>query len=130
MRLRFSVAVIMGTVLTVSSLSHATPPTQNASVKSTSSPTSSPTSKTPITIEGLARVQGILTYCSVVDSKSAAKYQQALSNILSGHSGAEIKEDQSSSRFVYALGVVDTQIAKLPVATVVSSCKNFIAGGR
>jgi len=126
MRLRFSVAVITGTVLAVSSLSHATPPTQSTSVKSTSSPAS----KTPITIEGLARVQGILNYCAVVDSKSAAKYQQALSNVISGHSTSEIKEDQSSSRFVYALGVVDTEIAKLPVATVVSSCKNFIAGGR
>jgi hypothetical protein len=130
MRLRFSIAVITGTVLAVSSLSHATPPTQNTSVKSTSSPASSPASKTPITVEGLARVQGVLTYCAVVDSKSAVKYQQALTNIISGHSSAEIKEDQSSSRFVYALGVVDTEIAKLPVATVVSSCKNFIAGGR
>lgn len=126
MRLRFSIAVITGTVLAVSSLSHATPPTQNTSVKSTSSPAS----KTPITIEGLARVQGILTYCAVVDSKSASKYQQALSNVTSGHSTAEIKEDQSSSRFAYALGVVDTEIAKLPVAAVVTSCKNFIAGGR
>jgi len=126
MSLRFSIAVIMGTVLAVSSLSHATPPIQNTSTKSTSSPAN----QTPITIEGLARVQGVLTYCAVVDSKSAVKYQQALSNIISGHSSAEIKEDQSSSRFIYALGVVDTEIAKLPVATVVSSCKNFIAGGR
>jgi hypothetical protein len=126
MSLRFSVAVIMGTVLAVSSLSHATPPIQNTSTKSTSSPAN----KTPITIEGLARVQGILNYCEVVDSKSASKYQQALSNITSGHSTAEIKDDESNSRFVYAVGVVDTEIAKLPVATVVSSCKNFIAGGR
>ena len=126
MSLRFSVAVIMGTVLAVSSLSHATPPIQNTSTKSTSSPAN----KTPITIEGLARVQGILDYCEVVDSKSASKYRQALSNITSGHSTAEIKDDESNSRFVYAVGVVDTEIAKLPVATVVSSCKNFIAGGR
>ena len=37
-----------------------------------------------------------------------------------------IKADQSSSRYTFALGVVDQGIAKLPVSTVKSSCKTFI----
>lgn len=111
MRLRFSAVLITGTVLTVSSLAHAG---------------SAPTA--PITIEGLARVEGTLSYCAKIDPKSSAKYQQALNNVLSGHPVSEIKADQSSSRYTYALGVLDQTIAKLPVGTVLSSCQNFIAG--
>lgn len=117
MSLRFSAALITGTAMAVSMLAHAaTPATSTAK-----------TASTPITIEGLARVEGILSYCATVDPSNSAKYKQALNNILSGHSGSEIKTDQSSSRYTYALGVADQDVAKLPVSTVVSSCKGFLA---
>jgi hypothetical protein len=109
MRLRFSLALISGAVIAASTFANAT---------------SAPNA--PITIEGLARVEGTLSYCTTVDPKNSALYEKALDNILSHHSSSEIKSDQSSSRYTYAMGVIDQEMAKLPVSTVVSSCKNFI----
>ncbi len=118
MSLRFSAALITGTALAVSMLAHPATPATNITK----------TPSTPITIEGLARVEGILSYCATVDPSNSSKYKQALSNIISGQSGSEIKGDQSSSRYTYALGVADQSVAKLPVSTVVSSCRGFLAG--
>jgi hypothetical protein len=109
MRLRFSLTLISGTVLAVSTFANAT---------------SAPNA--PITIEGLARVEGTLSYCATLDAKDSALYQKALDNILSHHTSAEIKSDQSSSRYTYAMGEIDLEMAKLPVITVLSSCKSFI----
>ena len=109
MCLRFFQVLIAGAVLAASMLAGAT----SAPAK-------------PITIEGLARVEGTLSYCAVIDPKSSSQYHQALNNILSGHSASEIKTDESSSRYTYAMGVIDQEMAKLPVSTVLSSCKTFI----
>ena len=109
MRPWFSTVLVMGTVLAVSSQAH-----------TSGAPTA------PITIEGFAQVEGILSYCSTLDPSNSTKYKRALNNIISGHSATEIKNDQSSSRYTFALGVIDQGIAKLPVNTVKSSCKNFI----
>jgi hypothetical protein len=133
MHLRFSVALITGTVLAVSTLGHATSSLHspgNHSMKVIPGHLNAKTSavSSPITIEGLARVEGILSYCAKVDPKSATKYQQFMSNILTGHSSGEIDTDQGSSRYTFALGVVDQTIAKLPASTVVSACQNMLAG--
>jgi hypothetical protein len=143
MSLRFSAALIMGAALAASSLAHATTPGKattasvptkatgsaiSSSVRSSSTPSVFHSISSPITIDSLARVEGILSYCATVDPTDAAQYRQALSNIISGHPSSEIKDDQSSTRYVYALGLLDTEIAKLPVSTVVSSCKTFLAG--
>ena len=81
-----------------------------------------------ITIEGVARVEGILNYCATVDPKSSAKYNQLKNTVLHGLSSSQLKSDQSSPRYTFALGVVDVDLAKLPVSTVVTSCKNTLAG--
>jgi hypothetical protein len=148
MRLRFSEALIMGAALAVSSLAHATAlpkatttsvpaktvPAKtsgsavSSSVKSSSTPATLTTINSPITIDALAKVEAILAYCGTVDKTNASQYSQALSNITAGHSLAEIRNDQSSSRYVSTLGSMNAQLAALPAGTVVTSCKNFLAG--
>ncbi len=143
MRLRFSAALIMGAALAVSSLAHATAlpkatttsaPAKtsgsavSSSVKSSGTPVTLTTINSPITIDGLAKVEAILAYCGTVDQTNAAQYSKALSNITAGHSLAEIRNDQGSARYVSTLSTMNAQLAALPVGTVVTSCKNFLAG--
>ncbi len=109
MRPWFSASLATGAALAVSTFAHAS-----------SAPTGS------ITIEGLARVEGTLGYCADIDWKSSSKYHQALENILTGHSEKEIKDDQKSSRYAFALGALYQEIIKIPIGTATSSCKSFI----
>lgn len=109
MRLRFSLMLISGVAIAASTLANAT---------------SAP--NTPITIEGLARVEGTLSYCATLDPRNSSQYQKVLSNILSRHTASEIQSGQKSSRYTYAMGVLDKEMAKLPAGTVVSSCKSLI----
>jgi hypothetical protein len=137
MGLRFS-ALITGTALAVSSLSHATPPPHAATVKpipsktgpiKTNSHDSGPSNPAaPISVDGLAQVTAILAYCSQVDRPDAGKYAQALANILAGHSSLEIKVDESSSFYGAGARSINLQLASLPVSSVVSACKSFLAG--
>jgi hypothetical protein len=141
MRLGFS-ALITGTVLAVSSLAHANPPAKSAAIQPTPSPVQSTTGpiKTsghstapsnpaaPITVDGLAQVTGILNYCSQVDRPNTGTYTRALANILSGHASSEMKIDQSSAGFGAGVRSINLQLASLPISTVASGCKNFLAG--
>jgi hypothetical protein len=141
MSLRFSAALFMGAAFAVSALAHATTPGKAttgpvaakttpsaATVKSSNTPGSFSTLNSPISIDGLAKVEGIFSYCATVDPADAAQYAQAISNIVKGHSASEIKDDHGSPRYVSALGALNAQLAAIPVSTVVSSCKNFLAG--
>ena len=141
MRLGISL-LITGTVLSVSSLAHATPPAKSASVKPIPAPVQATTgpiktsghsttpsnSAAPITVDALAQVTGILHYCAQVDRPDAGSYARALANILSGHASSEMKVDQSSAGFGSGVRSINLQLASLPVGTVVSACKNFLAG--
>jgi hypothetical protein len=141
MRLGFSL-LITGTVLSVSLLAHATPPAKSASVKPTPEPiqssngpikssghaTTPNNSPAPITVDALAQVTAILNYCTQVDRPDAAQYQRALANILTGHATSEMKVDESSSSYGAGARAINLQLAALPVSTVVSACKNFLAG--
>ncbi len=141
MRLGISL-LIRGTVLSVSSLTHATPPAKSASIKPTPAPLRSTTgpiktsghsttpsnSAAPITVDALAQVTGILNYCAQVDRPDAGSYARALANILSGHASSEMKIDQSAPTYGSAVRLINLQLANLPVSTVVSECKNFLAG--
>lgn len=141
MRFGFSV-LITGTVLAVSTLAPAAPQPKSASVKATPAPIQSTTgpiktsghstfpsnSAAPITIDGLAQVTGILNYCSQVDRPNAGSYARALANILSGHASSEMKIDQSSAGYGAGVRLINLQLASLPVSTVVSECRNFLAG--
>lgn len=109
MRLRFSLILSSGAIIAASTIANAT---------------SAPNA--PITIEGLARVEGTLSYCATLDPKNSGQYQKALDNILSHHTASEIRNDQASSRYTYAMGVLDQEMAKLPVSTVLASCKSLI----
>ncbi len=122
MSLRFSAVLAMGTVLSVSSISHAT-----TAPNSSKSP-NKPAPPGPMTIESLARVEGIFNYCATIDLPSSSKYKQILSNIISGYPASEIKDDESSTRYRYALGVVDTEIAKLSLSTALNACRSSLAG--
>jgi len=141
--LRFSAVLITGTVLAVSSLAHATTPGKAAttfapakgtgsagssSVKSSSTPAGVHSTSSPLSIDALAKVEGILSYCVTVDPANASLYKQAQSNITSGHASSELKNDQGSSRYVSALGALNAELAALPASTVISSCQNFLAG--
>jgi hypothetical protein len=141
MRFGFS-ALITGTVLAASSLAHATPAPKSATVNPTPAPIQSTTGpiKTsghstapsnpaaPITVDGLAQVTGILNYCSQVDRPNAGNYARGLANVLSGHASSEMKVDQSSAGYGAGVRLINLQLANLPVSTVVSECKNFLAG--
>jgi hypothetical protein len=141
MRLGLSL-LITGTVLSVSSLAHANPLPKSASLKPTPAPIQSTTGpiKTsghstapsnpaaPITVDGLAQVTGILNYCSQVDRPNAGSYARALASILSGHASSEMKVDQSSASYGAGVRSINLQLASLPVSTVGSACRNFLAG--
>jgi len=141
MRLGFSI-LITGTVLSVSSLAHATPPAKSEAMKPTPSPVQSTTGPikssghatspsnpaAPITVDALAQVTAILNYCKQVDRPDAGQYERALANILTGHASSEMKVDESSSSYGSAARSINLQLAAIPVSTVVSACKNFLAG--
>ncbi len=141
MRLGFSL-LITGTVLSVSSLTHATPPPKSAAIKSTPSPIQSTTGPikssghgttpsnpaAPITVDGLAQVTSILNYCKQVDRPNSGQYERALANILSGHASSEMKVSESSPSYGAGARAINLQLAAIPVSTVVSACKNFLAG--
>jgi hypothetical protein len=128
--------------LAVSSLAHATPAPKSVAVKPTPAPIQSTTGpiKTsghsttpsnpaaPITVDGLAQVTGILNYCAQVDRPNAGNYARALANILSGHASSEMKIDQSGAGYGAGVRLINLQLANLPVSTVVSECRNFLAG--
>jgi hypothetical protein len=141
MRLGFSI-LITGTVLSVSSLAYATPPAKSEAIKPTPSPVQSTTGPikssghatspsnpaAPITVDALAQVTAILNYCKQVDRPDAGQYERALANILTGHATSEMKVDESSSGYGSAARAINLQLAAIPVSTVVSACKNFLAG--
>ena len=141
MRFGFSL-LIMGTVLAVSTLAPAATQPKSANVKPTPAPIQTTTgpiktsghstvpsnAAAPITVDGLAQVTGILNYCSQVDRSNAGSYARALANILSGHASSEMKIDQSSAGYGAGVRSINLQLASLPVSTVVSECRNFIAG--
>jgi hypothetical protein len=109
MSLRLAVNLITGTAITVSSLAH-----------TSSAPT--------INIDGLAQVTGILSHCAKVDPHRSAKYMQALGHFLSGVSSSEIRGDRNTSAYDRAEKKLDIELARVPSGTVVSACKDFLAG--
>ena len=135
-------ALITGTVLAVSSLAHAAAqptlaavhPTP-AAIQSTTDPirasghsTSPSNPAAPITVDGLAQVTSILNYCSQVDRPNSGSYARALANILSGHASSEMKVDQSGAGYGSGVRSMNLQLASLPESSVMSACKNFLAG--
>src|SRR5260370_38026841 len=116
MRLRFSAALITGTVLAVSSLAHA-----KTHLNTTPAPP-------PLTVSGLAQVEAIITYCQVVDSRSSAKYQLLRTLATSGHSPSEISADQRSPAFLSELAVMGGAFIKIPGRTCVSTGKAGLVG--
>jgi hypothetical protein len=142
MRLRFSIVLMAGTVLAVSLLGQATPPPKSGAIKPAPSsiqsttgpaqmntlPVTTPNPAAPITVDAVAQVTAILNYCSQVDRPNARKYALWLSNVLSGHSTEEMKGDEGSSTYRSVTGVVQKQLAALPVSPVVGGCKNLVAG--
>lgn len=134
MRLGFSI-LITGTVLSVSSLAYATPPAKSEAIKpiqSTTSPIESSRHPegpaAPISVDALAQVTAILNYCKQVDRPDASQYERALANILTGHASSEMKVDESSSSYGAGARAINLQLAAIPVSTVLSACKNFLAG--
>jgi hypothetical protein len=81
-----------------------------------------------LTVSGLATVETILSYCINDDSANAPKYRLVIGSFTSGHSVSEIENDQKSSSYSSAVGALNAQLAKLPASTVVSACRNYLAG--
>jgi len=120
MCLRFSSALIAGTVLAVSSLAHAKTP-----LTTTAAPATKP-ALSASQESGLAQVEAILTYCEVVDPLSLARYQQWRKLLTSGNS--EIADEQESAAYVSELRTTGGSLAKIPVSAGVSSCRSLIKG--
>ena len=124
MCLRFSVTLITGTVLAVSTLAHAKTP-----VKATPAPVPFKIPATPaLSPTALAQVEAIISYCERVDPLWSAKYQQLGNLVLSGQSSSQMADDAKGSAYQSELGVMGAALAKVPVSTGVSSCKAGIAG--
>ena len=120
MCLRFSAALITGAVLAVSTLAYA-----KTQPKTTPAPAKAPAPATTPD-SGLAQVQAIFSYCELVDPQSAAKYERMRKVVISGHS-SETRDDERSAAYRTKLGVMDAELAKVPVSTGVSS-QDRIAG--
>jgi len=116
MRLRFSTALITGTVLAVSSLAHAKTP---APVKTAA--------RSGLPPSGLAQVDSIISYCESIDPSSSAKYQKLRNLALSGQS-SEGDDDKEGRTYQSELAVMRAALAKIPVSTGVSTCRAGIAG--
>ena len=121
MCLRFTTILITGTVLAVSSLAHAKTPSK-------ATPPVKAQTQSTISASGLAQVAAILTYCQVVDSHSFAKYQRVRSLVISGHSSAEISDDERSAAYLSELKVIGAQLVKVPASAGISSCRTLITG--
>jgi hypothetical protein len=81
---------------------------------------------TTIFIESLARVDGIISYCARTDAKNAQSYQDNVAMIIRGHSRTEIQGDRGTSRYQYALGVINLQLSKISTGTGMSACKTLV----
>ena len=109
MSLRFSAILVTGAVLAVSSLAHSTP--SAGSAQSSGS--------------GLFQVELILDYCAKVDPASATNYRKALTKI----TGSEGEIGDTSNPTVAAQTAdIKAQLARLPVSTGITACRNFLAG--
>jgi hypothetical protein len=136
MGLRFSIALITGAALAVSSLANATPlgkspvtvnpraSAGNTSVKTTPLPVSIRASS--ISIGVLAQLEGILSYCAAVDPKSSGKYRLVLKNIRSGLPESETDDLQENAAFVDNEKAANTQLAKIPLSTGISDCRTIL----
>ena len=106
--------------MAVSSLAYAkTQPKPTPAQAKTPAPASSPAT-------GLAQVQAIFSYCKLVDPHSAPKYQRMQNVVISGHSSGG--GDDRSSAYLTELGVIVSELLKVPVSTGISSCRTVIAG--
>ena len=122
MCLRFSVTLITGTVLAVSTLAHAKTPLKTTPVplKTPASPALSPSA--------LAQVEAIISYCESVDPLSSGKYKQLGNLVLSGQSSNQMGDDEKGGAYQSELGVMAAALARVPVSAGVSSCRAGIAG--
>jgi hypothetical protein len=108
MGLKHSVVLTAGVALIVSSLAQAvTKP------------------NTTITADSLAKVDGILSFCSRVDSKSSKTYLQGESVITNGHSTAEIASLRHSGEYGVSLASINGQLNKVAIGPGLSACKTF-----
>jgi hypothetical protein len=124
MCLRFSTGLILGTVLAVSSLTHAkTPEKSTPAPAKTQSPAPSSSAA-----GGIAQVQAIFSYCESVDPHSAGKYVLLQALILAGNSPAQILADEKSSAFRSEFNSTSAELAAIPVSTGITTCRSAIAG--
>lgn len=116
MCLRFPTAIIMGTVLTVSSLAH-------AKTSDNSKPASPNSSSSSSSSTELAQVQAIISYCESVDPQSVVKYRKLQSLLLSGNSGGD-----KSAAYRSESNAINVSLSAIPVSTGVAACRSAITG--
>lgn len=120
MCLRFSVTLITGTVLAVSTLAHAKTTPAPAVIKSPAPPA--------LPVSAMAQIEGIISYCQSVDPHSSAKYKQLGDLVLSGQSSQLKSDDEKGAAYQSDLSAVRAELAKIAVSKGVSTCKAGIAG--
>ena len=107
MSLRFSVTLVVGAMIGVSALAQ-------------------PRSQTTISIDSLATVEAILQYCERIDPVNTSQYTRRLSTFTGGHSEVEIEGDQKGKTFANDVAAVNSQLAKVPLATGLSACRSLV----
>jgi hypothetical protein len=107
MSLRFSVTLVAGATIGVSALAQTH-------------------TQTTISIDSLAVVETIAAYCERIDPVNSSQYRKQLSTFTSGHSEVEIEGDQKGKTFANDVAAVNSQLAKVPLATGLSACRSLV----
>ena len=112
MGLKFSVLMTAGAALIVSSLAQAVTKTNST-----------------LDAKSLAQVDGVLSYCTRIDSRSSSNYLKGESMITNGHSNAEILGLRHSSEYAKSLAAINLELGKVGVNAGLGACRTFKVQG-
>jgi hypothetical protein len=112
MGLNFSVVLTAGAALVVSSLAQAVTKTNST-----------------LDAKSLAQVDGVLSYCTKIDSRSSSNYLKGESIITNGHSNAEVSGLRHSTEYAKSLAAINLELGKVGVNAGLGACRAFKVQG-
>jgi hypothetical protein len=84
--------------------------------------------KLPIPNEAFGKIEANLDVCAVVDSKSAAKYQDAKKTIAQGATDEEVAAARESDEYKNGYKSTKQDLEKKPKAEVAKACASALEG--
>jgi hypothetical protein len=76
--------------------------------------------------EFFGRVEGTLDFCGKADPDSAAKYKEQGKTLVKDASATELTEARKATEYKSAFEAVGKELAKLPKAQALKTCKTLI----